>query len=188
MKRYLLYLILTLLATNIQGSDHIMFMGIEVNGSNEVFNDSLVARGFTYLNSYEIMQKYYGKFANEIVILNVLASPKTKTVCKVIVYFPKRFDWEELKKDYFAKKEMYKSKYPLDKEYEFFSSPYDEGDGYEMRAVERGKCKYISFFFAMGGYITIEIDEGAKMKVVYEDRQNMKIAQDEMKEKALDDI
>ena len=97
------------------------------------------------MSSFETLHKFYGKFANEIVTLNVLASPKTNTVCKVIVYFLEREDWQELKKDYFSKKEMYKSKYPLDRDYEFFSSPYEDGDGYEMRAV--GKRQVQIYFF-----------------------------------------
>ena len=83
---------------------------------------------------------------------------------------------------------MYKSKYPMDRDYEFFSSPYEDGDGYEMRAVTRDKCKYISFFFAMGGHITIEIDQTAQLKVTYEDRENIKKAQYELEQNAIDDI
>lgn len=163
-------------------------MGIEVSGNYESFKDSLMSKGFTYLSSFETLHSFYGKFANEIVKLNVLASPKTKTVCKVIVYFPEREDWQDLKKDYFAKKEMYKSKYPLDRDYEFFSSPYEDGDGYEMRAVAKDMCRYVSFFLAMGGHITIEINKTAQLKVVYEDRENIKIAQQELEQNAIDDI
>ena len=83
---------------------------------------------------------------------------------------------------------MYKSKYPLDRDYEFFSSPYEDGDGYEMRAVARDKCRYISFFLAMGGHITVEIDKTAQLKVVYEDRKNIKVAKQELDQNAIDDI
>ena len=83
---------------------------------------------------------------------------------------------------------MYKSKYPIDRDYEFFSSPYEDGDGYEMRAVAKDKCRYISFFFALGGHIAIEIDKTAQLKVVYEDRVNIKIAQQELEQNAIDDI
>lgn len=163
-------------------------MGIDVNGKYESFKDSLEAKGFVYTNSYETLHTFYGKFANEIVTLNVLASPRTQTVCKVIVLFPTKEEWGELKEDYFAKKEMYKSKYPLDKEFEFFLSPYEDGDGYEMRAVKRDKCRYITFFFAMGGHIAVEINKSAQVKIVYEDRENIKVAKNELEQTALDDI
>ncbi len=188
MKKHLLLFVLTLFVTNVYASNHIKFMGIEVNGNYESFKDSLKAKGFTFMSSYESLYKFYGKFANEIVTLNVLASPKTRTVCKVIVYFPERKDWKELKKDYFSKKELYMSKYPLDRDYEFFSTPYEDGDGYEMQAVAKEKCSYASFYIAFGGHIIVEIDKEAKLKVVYEDRENIKIAQKELEQKAIDDI
>lgn len=188
MKRILFILTLILAVSNMQATEHIKFMGIDVSGDYESFKDSLLTRGFRYMSSFETLHKFYGKFANEIVTLQVLASPKSKTVCKVIVYFPERDNWRELKKDYFAKKEMYKSKYPMDRDYEFFSSPYEDGDGYEMRAVARDKCRYISFFLAMGGHIAIEIDKTAKLKIVYEDRENIKVAQQELEQNAIDDI
>ena len=188
MKRCLLFLMLMLVITNIRAIGHIKFMGIELDGTFEDFKDSIEAKGFKYMSSYESLHKFYGKFANEIVTLEILASPKSKTVFKVIVYFPEKEEWSNLKNDYFEKKEMYKSKYPMDRDYEFFSSPYEDGDGYEMRAVARDKCRYVSFFFATGGYIAIEIDKSAKIKVVYEDRENIKIGEKELKQNAIDDI
>ena len=188
MKRILFILTLIFAVSHMQATGHIKFMGIEVSGDYESFKDSLLSKGFTYMSSFETLHKFYGKFANEVVTLNVLASPKSKTVCKVIVYFPKRDDWHELKKDYFAKKEMYKSKYPMDRDYEFFLSPYEEGDGYEMRAVVRDKCRYISFYLAMGGHIIVEIYKTAQLKVVYEDRENIKVAKQELEQNAIDDI
>lgn len=188
MRRIFLFFVFLLFAFTMQAAGHIRFMGIEVDGNYDSFKDSLETRGFKYMSSFETLYKYYGKFANEIVTLDVLVSPKTHTVCKVIVYFPQREDWSELKKDYFKKKEMFKSKYPLDRDFEFFSSPYEDGDGYEMRAVAINKCRYISFYLAMGGHITVEIDKEAKLKVVYEDRENIKIAQKELEQNAIDDI
>lgn len=123
-----------------------------------------------------------------VVAVEVLASPKTKQVCKIIVYFPKKETWKGLKSDYFRKKNLYKEKYPLDKDFEFFSSPYDEGDGYEMRAVSLGKCNFASFYYATGGHIMIQIDEKQRIKITYEDRENIKISQSELDQKALEDI
>lgn len=188
MKRILFILVLISAVSNLQASGHIKFMGLEVSGNYEIFKESILSKGFKYINSFESLHRFYGKFANEIVTLNILTSPITKTVCKVIVLFPEKKDWRELKKDYFAKKEMYKSKYPLDKDYEFFSSPFEDGDGYEMRAVVRDKCRYVSFFLAMGGHITLEIDKTAQLKVVYEDRENTKLAKHELDQNAIDDI
>lgn len=173
---------------NAYSTNHIRFMGLSVTGDIDQFKDSLVIKGFSYIDSYESSYKFFGKFANEIVTLTVLASPDTKTVCKIIVDFPQKSDWKDLKKDYFTKKDLFKSKYPMDSSYEFFSSPYEDGDGYELRAVSREKCTYTSFFLAVGGYIIIEIEKTAQIRVTYEDRENMKIAQEELKQSAIDDI
>lgn len=187
MRRILLVLTLFLSMSSVRAIEHIRFHGVEL-GDYESFKDSLVAKGFSYMNSFETQHSFYGVFANEIVALCVLVSPISNTICKVIVYFPEKTDWSALKKDYFAKKNLYCQKYPLNKDYEFFSSPYEDGDGYEMRAVKMGKCNYVSFFLAVGGYITVEIDKSARLSVVYEDRENTKIAQNELEEKAIDDI
>jgi len=40
----------------------------------------------------------------------------------------------------------------------------------------------------LGGHIAIEIDKTAQLKVVYEDRVNIKIAQQELEQNAIDDI
>lgn len=40
----------------------------------------------------------------------------------------------------------------------------------------------------MGGHITIEIDKAAKLKVVYEDREKIKVAKQELEQNAIDDI
>ena len=65
-------------------------MGVEVTGMCNDFRDSLETKGFVYISSYKTLYEYQGMFANEKVTLNVLVSPKTKTVCKVIVYFPQK--------------------------------------------------------------------------------------------------
>lgn len=188
MKRLLFVATLLLSASFSPAFGHIRFMGIELSGCYENFKDSLTARGFTYLSSYETLHKFYGKFANEMVIINILATPITNTVCKVIVYFPEKEEWQDLKSDYFYKKELYESKYILDEDYEFFSSPYEDGDGYEMRAISKDKCHYISFFKVIGGSITVKIERTQQVKIIYEDDNNINKAHQEIKHKAIDDI
>lgn len=188
MRKTAIFFYLILFVSYLNATSHIKFMGIEVTGSYESFKDSLKAKGFTYMSSFENLHNFYSKFATEIVKLCIVSSTKSNTVFKVIVYFPAKDNWKELKRDYFTKKEMYKQKYPLDRDYEFFSSPYEDGDGYEMRAVIQDKCRYVSFFLAIGGHITVEIDKSAQIMVVYEDRENMKLGRNELLQEAIDDI
>ncbi len=188
MKKTFIILVLLSFFIGAQASIHLKFMGIDIDGDFNDFKISLENKGFVYEDSYKSLHKFYGVFANEVVKLQVLASPKTNIVCKVIVYFPEKNNWAKLKADYFKKKNMYSTKYTIDKDFEFFGSPYDEGDGYEMRAVQNEKCFYNSFFLAIGGHIGVEICKDKCVKVTYEDRENIKIAQKELEETSLDDI
>lgn len=167
---------------------HLTFMGIPITGSSGFFLSQLEQKGFTKISEFESSTKLYGKFANEIVELTVLASPRTKTVCKVIVYFPEKNNWSDLRNDYFTKKRLYRGKYLMTDDFEFFSTPYEDGDGYEMRAVAAEKCNYMSFFSEPGGHIYIEICTKKCIKVTYEDDINIKVAKDELDFNAFEDI
>lgn len=163
-------------------------MGLPIAGSSDFFVQQLEKKGFSKLSEFESSVNLYGKFANEIVELMVLSSPRTKTVCKVIVYFPEKSNWSDLRQDYFAKKKLYRSKYLMTDDFEFFSSPYEDGDGYEMRAVAAEKCNFTSFFSEPGGHIYIEICPKKCIKVAYEDNVNIKIAKEELEFNAFEDI
>lgn len=192
MKKFFHLLILLLFCTSYLSAsasdEHLQFLGLPIAGSYESFSKQLEDKGFVKFDEFESSYKFIGKFANEIVELTILASPRTKTVCKVIVYFPEKKSWTDLKEDYFKKKRLYRSKYLLTDDYEFFSSPYEDGDGYEFRAVKVDKCKYISFFKEIGGHISVEIDPKCRVKVTYEDDINIKIGQKELETNAFNDI
>lgn len=188
MKHIIFVITFLTLTLNNFSSNHIKFMGIEVNKSTRTFKDSLYTRGFKPIKTDKKTYSFYGKFANEIVTVEIIPMPKSQNICKIIVLFPKKHTWSQLRADYFDKKKLYLEKYRLDSDYEFFSSPYEEGDGYELRAVFNEKCKYISFFKVEGGHISIEIDKGSQIKITYEDEENINLAQKELKEDALDDI
>ena len=81
---------------------------------------------------------------------------------------------------------MYKSKYLLTDDFEFFSSPFE--DGYELRAVGADKCSYASFFSEIGGHIGVQVSPDKCIKVTYEDDENIKIAKSEREFNAFEDI
>lgn len=191
MKKYISLLIsifIFLGAKAASPDEHLSFMGMPIAGSDELFVQHLIDKGFVKTGTFESTTSLYGKFANEIVELTVLASPRTKTVCKVIVYFPVKSSWSELKDDYFNKKRLYRSKYLMDKDFEFFSGDYEDGDGYEMRAVTNEKCNYCTFFNEPGGHITVEICPKKQVKVTYEDSINIQVAKQELEFDAYEDI
>ena len=130
-----------------------------------------------------------GAFAGkEDCTIYVLCSANTKQVWKVIVDFPKQSSWYSLKGQYNSLKESYTAKYGEPKSYEFFSSPYEEGDGYEMTAVGVEKCSYASFFKTTQCNIVLKIDKDKCVEVQYEDNINVGIWRREKQQAVSNDI
>lgn len=77
----------------------------------------------------------------------VLASKKTKIVWKFCVWLPETSSWSSSKSEFLKYKEIFTKKYgEPTSDYNFFISPYEEGDGSEMFALKNDKCKYSCFF------------------------------------------
>lgn len=167
---------------------HISFLGIPLNGTVEDFSLRIEERGFNIVKERESSIIFAGTFANELVKLELIFSPKTKTVCKITIDFPEKDIWSQLRSDYLEKKSLYQSKYFLSDEYEFFSYPYEEGDGYEMRAIVQEKCRFISFYSTVGGRIWVEICKNCCIRITYEDTINIHIAKEELKYNAFDNF
>ena len=72
--------------------------------------------------------------------------------------------------------------------YEFFSKPYYEGDGYELSALRNEKCHYISAFETKNGVVYLEISKFKKIEINYEDKANSNIMDREKEETVIDDI
>jgi len=77
----------------------------------------------------------------------LVASKKTKIVWKFAVYLPASSSWSSSKSEFLKYKEIFIKKYgEPTSDYNFFSSPYEEGDGSEMLALKNDKCTYSCFF------------------------------------------
>ena len=96
MKRIVLVLLFIIQCVCARSSGHIKFMGMDVTGNMESFKDSLVTKGFFYVESFKSSCRFHGEFANEFVTLTILASPKTQMVCKIIVEFLSKSEWKDL--------------------------------------------------------------------------------------------
>lgn len=90
MKRFTILFLFVFFMITTSSAEHIKFMGVPVGGNVAAFKDSLKAKGFIYKMSFKTLYSFEGIFANEVVAVEVLASPKTKQVCKIIVYFPQK--------------------------------------------------------------------------------------------------
>lgn len=193
MKKILITLCIIMLSFAMRAQEHMTFMGIPIDGKISTFVQKLEDKGFTYVNTGYGVTFLTGSFAgNRDCIILVFSSIKSLTVWKIFVVFPSKSSWESLKNEYQTMKSLYSRKYGEPNIYEFFISPYYEGDGYEMTAISIGKAHYESFFKTNDGYIRLAIDNGeygsGYVTVGYEDGINVKIKSQEEESSISEDI
>ena len=179
---------------------HLKFKGIPIDGSLTNFVTALKGAGYQLIYQSEDggAAALEGSFTNEDVTIVVVTTPKTNTVWKVAVLFEDQSSWSSLKSDYKALKANLAAKYGApDSAYEFFSSPYEEGDGYEMTAIYAEKCTYMSFFHVKSesgeevGTIWVEIAKNetkGRISLAYEDAANSNLKQRENDAIVYDDL
>lgn len=173
-----------------QESQHLEFKGIPLDGKLSDFVSKLSKEGFTfkeYARDYVAVME--GNFAGNNATIYILSTQKSKIVWKVAVNYDKKESWSSLKSDYYNMKELFTKKYgDTNKHYEFFSKPYYEGDGYELQALRKEKCHYISFYDLPLGKALVEISQFGHIQIGYEDNINYKLKKEEEESEALDDI
>lgn len=167
MKRLLLFPIL-FLTINIYAQE---FMGIKVDGKKSELIAKFKEKGFKVVNNAKgslIMDG--GSIGTTPIELVIIFTPKTEVAWKFAVYLPKQTEWYTLKAEYNKYKELFTSKYgEPESDYHFFSSPYYEGDGYEMSALGIEKCTYSCYW---KDYYSIEISKYKQVKISYENPTN----------------
>jgi hypothetical protein len=161
------------------------FMGIKIEGKKDLLITQLKSKGFNLqpkkvsTQTYELMKGNVGGNNFEIM---VCYTPITNLVWKLIVTTGTSETWSTLKSNYNKYKEVLIKKYGNpSSDYSFFSSPYDEGDGYEMTGVYAGKCNYASFFDLPNneGSITLEITKWKEVDISYQNNANNEIRKKE---------
>lgn len=159
-----------------QSNEHMTFKGIPIDGTLSSFVQKIETEGFSLDEAKDNIAIMNGIFAGENAELFIVSSPKTNTVWKVSVFFPKKTSWYSLKSDYKKYVAAMTEKYGNPSEhFEFFSNPYYEGDGYELQALRHDKCHYISFYETDNGNIAVEINSNERINICYEDKNNVLI-------------
>jgi hypothetical protein len=125
------------------------FNGIYVGQTYHKTDSLLKTIGFRLDNSLNIqkpdIKTYIGELNGEKTNVFLVLTKTNKMVWKLVVDVKENYDWYNTKKDYLAYKEILLEKYGIPKsEYSFFSTPYYDGDGYEMSAIYLNKCNYLS--------------------------------------------
>lgn len=96
-------------------------------------------------------------------------------LCKVLI-FAKPLKEFKVVEEYKSWKNKLEGKYGKpDLDHEFFSSPYEQGDGYEIQAIEKGKAEFAAFWFfnpdRSGDAISVQLDSSLTIVITYEDEE-----------------
>ena len=163
------------------------FIGIKVDGKINDVVEKFKGKGLKVTNtSTPNVISMEGIVGNRNLELNIVCTPTSKTVWKFAVYLPKQTLWPSLKSEYEEYLDVLTRKYGEPKlKYDFFSSPYKEGDGYEMTAVELEKCTYSAFWPENLG-LYIQISQWKQVKITYQNSTNLALSkkeEDEIKNK-----
>lgn len=177
MKKLILFTVALIVSLSSFGQE---FLGVKPEGTKSEVIQQFKSKGFTVKDDdggdVVILT---GSAAGKDVQLLIVSSPTSKTVWKFVVYLPKKYSWTSLKGEYLEFMETLTTKYGKPKDtYEFFSSPYKEGDGYEMTGVGIGKSNYAAFWPEELG-LAIEISKTEQVKITYENSKNYEISKSE---------
>lgn len=190
MKTVLLSLVLTFFSTLvINAQEHIMFMGIPIDGNLQEFSSKLTTKGFEKKHETDNNIIFSGKFTGEDVTLAVLSTYKSHKVFQIMIFFNKETSWSNLKQQFNHYKDIYSQKYGApSKESHYFIKPYYEGDGYEMQALSLDKCNYATLWNIENGDIAIMMGKDGSIVIVYSDKINETINDKEKNENDINDI
>lgn len=208
MRKYLLLVVLALfpIALYSQNDDlflqeegkHLTFRDVPIDGSLRAFTSRIEKKGFTlvYTSADKSGAALTGKFIGKDVTLIVVTSAKTNTVWKVAVDFEDQMSWYSLRSDYRDLKNSLTVKYGSPTSFEYFRSPYEEGDGYEMTAIYAEKCVYVSYFDVkendkVVGTIALSIEKHNSQGYIslrYEDAVNASMARSEKNANIYDEL
>lgn len=153
---------------NDPNAPHLTFNGIKICGSSTSFQTQMENKGYVLSKTKDGILVFNGDFIGKSTEqILVILTPKTKQVWKVVVYFNEKTSWYSLKGEFNELKDQITQKYGNpSNNYSFFSSPYDEGDGYEITGVKVEKCHFSAFW---DNGISVEISKYCQVKLIYED-------------------
>ena len=165
MKKVTIFVLAFLLSTLSYAQE---FMGVSISGNKSDCVAKFTAKGFKYKKEVGNTVVMEGKLQSQNVDLFITSTPTSKQVWKFTVYYPEETSWFGIKGSYKDLKETLTEKYGKPESYEYFSKPYEEGDGYETTAIKIEKCSYSSFWRADNLIVALEISKYMQLKLSYE--------------------
>lgn len=180
MKKTILMLAFTLgiLSVNAQ-----MFYDVPVSGHLTTVIKKFSDKGFTYKKKYEDnIVILTGTYMGSPVELFIFSTPKTKQVHTYVVYLRKHTKWSDMLAEYVMISRTLTNKYGNPTaELETFLDPYEDGDGYEMQAVQLNKCRYLKSWIGVHkNNLMVSISEYMQIKIHYENPINFELNLNEL--------
>ena len=192
MKRFLTLIAFVFLAFALFAQEHLTFKNIPIDGDIKNFTQEMIKAGFKVNanNSSDSSTWFKGEFMGKESDILVSHTPKG-LVFKVIVLH-EYTSWRNLSSAFDDATELYTQKYGMPKsKYQFFSSPYYKGDGYELQALRNDKCHYFFIWEVTNGALSVRLQYllgNYYLTMVYEDAINQAIRDNEKEKAAYDDI
>jgi len=169
--------LLILTTTSLLGQE---FLGVKVDGKKDAVIAVFKSKGFILTNDKDNSAVLNGTAGGKKVELFIHYTPISKLVWGFKIYLPEKTSWYSLKADYQDFLSLFTEKYgEPDEKFDFFSSPYEEGDGYEMTAVEVEKCSYSAYW---GAKYSVSITQFKQVRLSYENELNVELKEKEKKQ------
>lgn len=168
-----------------------MFNGVYIGGTLGSFHTKIIAKGYKFKKAYSsCVYLYSGKIGLEDVEIYVIASPKTKIVSKVTVYFKEHTTFESLFESMNQKKELYTKKYGEPENCsDGFLSPYFYGDGYEEQAVQTENYLNTCLWLLPNDFaIMIKVSKYMQVQAIYENSKNQENTLKELEDAEIDKL
>lgn len=157
------------------------FDGVPISGDLPTAIARFKAKGYTldkYTSSGVILD---GKILSNNIQLFIFVTPKTKKVYKMVAYLDEDISWSSLKYTYMRFLGILTDKYGNpDGSNESFTTPYYEGDGYELSAVGLDKVNYSAYWLNKSAMnLGVEISTFKQVKLTYENKELMSLKRTE---------
>jgi len=184
-------LLLTIMLTYSQTSEHLSFKGVPIDGTLSDYVLKMKKNGFTLIGTENGVAMLKGDFAAyKDCIIGVSTLKQKDLVSKIAVMFPESNTWSSLSANYNNIKELLTEKYGKPSEvvekFDTYLEPKD--DNSKMYEVRMNRCNYYTTFDLENGSIQLSIENGdfstSFVMLSYYDKINSEI----IRQKALDDL
>ena len=146
------------------------FDGVSISGDLPTAISSYRAKGYTLVKLIDRGAIMRGAINSKDIELYLFTTPKSKKVFKAVVYFDKQTNWYTIKAEYERYFDVLEGIYgQADSQYDFFTKPYFEGDGYEMSALGLEKVTFAAYWLNKANTtVSIEISKFSQVSITYE--------------------